>query len=146
MLKDYPNYDVDENGVVINLKTGKILKSFSDTTGYHQVNLCKDGKRKRHQVHRLVAEKYLQNFSPTLEVDHIDRNRKNNLLSNLRIVTHQQNTFNTSAKGYSFNKKTGKYRAYICINGNSIHLGYYELEADAAAAYVAAKEKYHSYA
>lgn len=91
MLKDFPNYDVDENGLVTNLKTGKILKPTLNSTGYHFVNLHKPGVKKAHLVHRLVAEKYLYNFSDSLEVDHINRCKTNNALSNLQMVTHKEN-------------------------------------------------------
>ena len=145
MLKDYPGiYDIDENGVVTNLKTGRILKPSSDTNGYHQVNLYRDGKPKMHAVHRLVAEKYLSNFCMTLQVDHIDQCKTNNAASNLRMATNQQNQFNRTAKGYFYDKKLGKYVAYIYLNRKRIHLGVHELEADAAAAYAAAKVKYHT--
>lgn len=144
MLKDYAGlYDIDTNGNVTNLNTGRILKPVLNNTGYHHVVLSKDGVKKLHQVHRLIAEKYLSNFCTTLYVDHIDRCKTNNCLSNLRMVTPQQNNFNRSAKGYSWCEREQKYRAYIYLNGKKISLGYHELEADAAAAYAAAKEKLH---
>jgi len=143
MLKDYLGlYDVDENGVVTNLRTGKILKPQLNGAGYYQVLLCKNGKPKAHAIHRLIAEKYLANFSNNLDVDHIDRCKTNNALSNLRMITHQQNLFNTSAKGYSYNKQSGKWMACIKGYGKQIYLGLYSTEAEAAAAYAAAKEKY----
>jgi hypothetical protein len=44
-------------------------------------------------------------FNKKLVIDHIDRNPLNNNIENLRVVTHQENTFNSDAKGCYFNKK-----------------------------------------
>ena len=78
-------------------------------------------------------------------IDHIDRNRKNNNWLNLRIVTNQQNSFNTSSKGYTWLKKINKYRAQIKVNYKTINLGRYEKEEDARQAYLDAKKIYHKY-
>jgi len=80
----------------------------------------------------------------TLQLDHIDGNRANNKLNNLRIVTRQQNNFNRiNTKGVSRLKKNGKWYAQIVLNGKKIHLGYFYLEEDAINAYKEAKKKYH---
>jgi hypothetical protein len=144
MLKDYVGlYDVDQNGNVTNLKTGKILKPSLDTKGYPSIDLSKNGESKTHTVHRLVAEKYLSNFCTTLQVDHIDQCKTNNCVSNLRMVTNQQNNFNKKSKGYYFHKPSGKWMAYITLNGKKMYLGYYNTEAEAATSYAVAKVKYH---
>ena len=145
MLKDYIGiYDIDENGVVTNLKTGKVLKHLlNKKLGYYQVFLCKDGVSTAHYVHRLLAEKYLPNFCTTLEVDHRDRDRGNNALSNLRMLTRQQNQWNNSGKGYYYDKRLGKWAAYVYLNNKKIWLGYHDTEAKAAAAAAAGKAKYH---
>lgn len=74
-------------------------------------------------------------------LDHINRNRSDNRLSNLRVVTPQQNAFNTSSKGYFL--QDGKWRSQITINRKKIHLGYFNTEDEARQAYLIAKEKYH---
>jgi hypothetical protein len=76
-------------------------------------------------------------------IDHIDKNRSNNKLNNLRNITHQKNSFNTSAKGYSYNKRDKKYEVKICIDGNLLFLGYFLDEDEARKAYLNAKSKYH---
>lgn len=53
-------------------------------------------KKKRYLVHRLVAETFIPNISNKLEVDHIDRNKTNNQVSNLRWVNHIENNCNRS--------------------------------------------------
>ena len=78
------------------------------------------------------------------QIDHIDHNTLNNAFENLRVVTNQVNQFNNHvAKGYSWNKRLGKWEAYIRVNRKRKHLGYFDTEEAARAAYLAAKAKYH---
>ena len=76
-------------------------------------------------------------------IDHINKNSLDNRIENLRILTHQQNLFNTNAKGYAWYEKRNKWRSQIQINGKVKHLGYFEKEKDAKQAYLKAKEVYH---
>ncbi len=76
-------------------------------------------------------------------IDHIDGNRSNNKIDNLREVTNQQNQFNRRGKGYYFNKDKNKYISYITIDKKKIHLGLYETEQEARQVYLDAKQKYH---
>jgi hypothetical protein len=76
-------------------------------------------------------------------LDHINQNILDNRISNLRIVTHQQNQFNTKAKGYSWDKNRNKWVSLIMLNKKSIHLGRFDTEQEARDAYLEAKKKYH---
>jgi hypothetical protein len=76
-------------------------------------------------------------------VDHIDQNKKNNKISNLREVTNQQNAFNTPAKGYTWDKDNNKWRARIMLNGKNICLGRYNTKEEAKNAYLEGKKIYH---
>ena len=62
------------------------------STGYRQVGIA----TKIYHVHRLVVETFIGEIPDGMEVDHLDRDRSNNALDNLRIVTHSQNNRNTS--------------------------------------------------
>jgi len=74
-------------------------------------------------------------------IDHIDRNKLNNSIENLRVVTHTQNQWNRNGKGYYFRK--GKYAARIIVDGKHKHLGLFETEYEAHQTYLDAKAKYH---
>ena len=70
---------------------GKLKKQRLNPNGYFGVNLSKDGKGKNANVHSLVAQAFL-NHKPCgfkIVVDHIDDNRKNNKLSNLRLTNQR---------------------------------------------------------
>ena len=87
-------YSVSDDGLVMNHRTGKILKPEDDRRGYERVSMWG-----RHQkVHRLVAKRFFP--APTcrheaIVVDHIDRDRMNNNANNLRWVSHRENSRNT---------------------------------------------------
>lgn len=57
-----------------------------------------DDEWRKTQVHRIVAEKFLSDFDPDLQVDHIDGNRLNNAASNLRMVTRGFNNSTEKAR------------------------------------------------
>lgn len=96
-------YEVSNEGRVRNKNTGKIKKPCKDKDGYLQVDLYKDGERKHKSIHRLVARAFLPNPNSEFEVDHIDKNRTNNNVDNLRWVSHQENI------DYSQSKSVNQY-------------------------------------
>lgn len=63
-------------------------------SGYCDVSLYINGKRHHRKVHRLVAEAFIPNPNNLPEVDHIDTNKDNNCVENLRWCTHQENHLN----------------------------------------------------
>ena len=77
------------------------------------------------------------------QVDHINVNSLDNRIENLRILTQQQNLFNTKAKGYTWSNLHNKWQSQIMINNKQKSLGRFENEEDAHQAYLNAKELYH---
>lgn len=78
------------------------------------------------------------------EIDHINNNRSDNCISNLRSVNSQQNNFNRkNTKGYTWNKRAKKYVSQITINYQKIYLGLYDTKEEAKKVYLEAKKKYH---
>ena len=109
--------------------------------GYNRIEV--DGKWLRRN--RMIAFCFLGLNIDDLSkiVDHINRDTIDNSADNLRVVTNQQNGFNTNAKGYCWNKSRGKWQAQIGVDGRNIHLGLFDNEEDAHQAYLDAKAIYH---
>jgi hypothetical protein len=78
-----------------------------------------------------------------VELDHKNRVRNDNRISNLRISTKVQQNQNTNAKGYNWHEGTNKWRARIYYDKKQIHLGLFNTEEEARNAYLEAKKKYH---
>jgi hypothetical protein len=137
-IKGYENYEVSISGSVRNVISKKILKPMI-RNGYYHINLRKNGKMKHHNIHRIVANTFIPNIENKKCVDHIDSNRLNNTISNLRWASYQENQFNTSLnsnntsgiKGVWFNKIRNKWYAQIYLNYKRIHIGYYDNIEDA---------------
>ena len=89
-------YQVSNLGRVRNNR-GRILKTTLSRDGYLQAP-CFHPDRKRHTIHRLVAVAFLPNPENKPVVDHIDRNRVNNKVQNLRWATVCENARNTERK------------------------------------------------
>jgi len=70
--------------------------------GYYQVMLTKFGKQRPYYVHRLVASAFIENPDNLPAVDHIDANKLNNKIENLRWVTQKENVANTRRHGDAY--------------------------------------------
>jgi hypothetical protein len=99
-----------------------------------------------YQAHRL-AWLYMHGEWPVGDLDHINGDPADNRIANLRIATQSQNNANRRArrgrnKGVYMEKKTGKYKANICVNRKQIYLGRFESAEAAKAAYDKAAAQY----
>jgi hypothetical protein len=102
--------------------------------------LCIDGQEYR--AHRIAWLLYYKQDPGRFQIDHIDRDRRNNKIDNLRLVTPQQNQFNVNTQsnntsgvtGVCWRKKRKKWNAHGKLDGKYYNLGYFDSKNDAIAA------------
>lgn len=98
-MKDIPNYEnlyfATTDGKIFSYpkKTRKGTREITPNKGahYYLIDLCKDGKVKKHLVHRLIAETFIPNPQNKPQVNHIDGNKLNNKVENLEWCTRSEN-------------------------------------------------------
>lgn len=102
MIRDIAGYEgvysVSDDGHVFG-KRGEI-KPYDNDRGYMVIDLYKNGKRKHHLLHRIVAEAFISNPEGLPQVNHKDENTHNNNVSNLEWCT----------LGYNINYGSGNSR------------------------------------
>lgn len=137
----------DEKTGVFYRKYKNCLKRAGTITryGYRQINI-NGGKWYEHRL----AYFYVYKLWPDVEIDHINQNKLDNRIENLRLATRKQNAKNnilqknskTGICGVNFKKQTGRYYAHITINKKHISLGYFDSLEEAAKARKEANKKY----
>ena len=149
-LRSILHYDPDTGIFTWKVRTSSRAKA-GDTTG------CPDGhgyllirlQSRLHKAHRL-AWFYVYGSWPNDQIDHINRNKTDNRIANLREVTNKQNQQNASKRsdntsghpGVSWYKRDSKWQARIKHNQKDTHLGYFENLEEAIAARKAAEKLY----
>ena len=148
-ITDYPNYFVSNFG---NIKRNeKLLKGGmmgAKDKLYKGVSLRNNGKQSSKMVHHLVGEAFIENPDNLPTIDHIDGDKLNNKVDNLRWVSYQGNNRNRSKmrtygdiqtaskyKGVSWNKVKNHWRCNIYINKKAIYLGSSKNEDEAGMLY-----------
>jgi hypothetical protein len=125
-------------GRQLNKKAGH--KNAND--GYYYISLYIKGKYYKYYAHR-VAWLYVNGSWPSAGIDHIDRDKTNNCISNLREATQLENNRNRTKQKTSSSKyigvhlenKSKKWSAQIRMNNKRVRLGRFSTEEEAALAY-----------
>jgi hypothetical protein len=127
-----------ETGEVFGVR-GKVIKA--KHLCYITIGI-RDGKKTYHLLaHQFIY--YCVHKKCVDCIDHINGFKDDNRIDNLRSITQQQNTFNTKAKGYSWDKNRNKWHSKIMVNGEHKTLGRYDNEEEARQSYLEAKKTYH---
>tara|TARA_R110001592_G_scaffold247202_1_gene509270 strand:+ start:286 stop:741 length:456 start_codon:yes stop_codon:yes gene_type:complete len=114
-ITDFPNYIIFKDGSVYNIN-GRKLKHTLHSNGYNHVCLRNNPIQKNKTIHRLLALCYIPNPFNLPFVDHINRNKTDNRIENLRWVScliNQQNV------GKQKNNKSGHKNIHFRKNRNS---------------------------
>ena len=117
-IKGYEGmYEISNNGKVRSLSRwdnkgkrvrGRMMKIYIGTHGYQIVDLCKNGKRKHYQLHRLMAETFIPNTDNKPCIDHINTIKTDNRIKNLRWVTRSENMLNELTRKHNSEGQKGK--------------------------------------
>jgi hypothetical protein len=89
-IENFENYEVSTSGRIKNTTTNKILK-LNNKGGYLSISLINSLGKKSFKVHRLVALAFIQNLENKTDVNHMDKNKHNNNISNLEWNTRAEN-------------------------------------------------------
>lgn len=125
-IKGYEGlYAITSCGKVWSHRRQKFLKPYVNGHDYLSVKLVdENGKMKTKRVNRLVAEAYIPNPEGKRDVEHIDSNRQNNNINNLRWATRKENCNNE----INFRNVSRNKTKIICVETGEI----YESQTDAA--------------
>ena len=145
-LKEYFKYEPStgklfwnkrpSNRVVVGAEVG----NYSDK-GY---KVCRF-KGKIIRVHRIVWA-ITKGEHPSDFIDHINGDKADNRIENLRVVSHSENLQNMKkAKGYTYLRKNNKWKAQIVVNKEHKYLGVFNTEQEAHEAYLKAKKELHPF-
>lgn len=103
-----------KNGRMLNIKE-RIFNSVIDEHGYFKVQLWKNNKPLSIRVHRLVARCFVGNYSPDLEVNHVDGNKLNNYYKNLEWCTVSHNQSEAVRLGLKKQTKVNMYKEGLLV-------------------------------
>lgn len=138
------NYSVDEMGTIYSRK-GRILKGSENGHGYRQIFAYKNSKKVgAYLIHRMVWETFNGPVPDGYVVDHINMDKSDNRLDNLRLLTFQQNLLHREAKNY-YSLSNGKWFVKMRYFGKFKYFGTFETEEDAAKKAQAVKKEYFDY-
>jgi hypothetical protein len=123
------------------------LAGHQNASGYIEIRF----DRKNYQGHRVAWYLHTGEDPGVLQVEHIDTNRSNNKIDNLRLASSAQNSWNTGKKsgttskykGVAFYARYGKWISQIRANGKTTHLGYFTDELEAHRTYCLAAVEMH---
>jgi NUMOD4 motif len=94
----HENYECSNTGFIRRKKTKLILKEQNGTNGYYHVGFCKDGIPKQYEIHVIIAWSWIPNPDNLPRIDHINRNKKDNSVTNLRWASCGQSSWNVGKK------------------------------------------------
>ena len=141
MSNVFKEYSIEKNGDLYSYKNNKKTKLLGriDKNGYKVYGLRVDGPKKWYKAHRLVAQAYIPNPDNKPQVDHIDGDKQNNNVDNLRWCTNLENNnfdnqnFKTKQCKYIGVRKTasGRFNSRITIDGKRVNVGTFNTQEEA---------------
>ena len=90
-IEGFKDYAISDQGRVYSHKSDIFMKVSVNNCGYTQVCFSQNNKRSVFGIHTLIAQAFIPNPQNKKEINHIDRNKLNNEISNLEWATKQEN-------------------------------------------------------
>jgi hypothetical protein len=117
------------------------MKQSISMDGYLKVQLRDRGRKSSIEVNRLMALTFIDKnyIDKGLVCDHINRDRSDNYLNNLRVVTQRANSSNTNRSNElmgAYHRSNGKWQSSITVNGKQIYLGTFDCREEAHLSYM----------
>lgn len=148
-VNDYLSYDESSGDLIWQFKlsrkvvVGSVAGSKCKRDGYVKVRF----DNKLHMAHRIIWEAVVGKIPEGMQIDHINHDRSDNRIENLRVVTHIENGMNQSmcvrnksgVTGVSWHSRDKKWKAVISKDRKVISLGYFNNFDDAVAARLSAE-------
>ena len=145
-------FEYKEGNLYWKIKTARRIK-IGDKAGCVDGNgyACLRINSVRYRMHRIIWAYHYDAIPSNLQIDHIDGNKLNNIIKNLRLATHSQNNSNnkharrdskSNILGVYWHKTRSKWTAQINSNKKKIYLGLFVNQEDAIAARKAAELQY----
>lgn len=152
LIPGFERYEVSEEHPhdVTHVASGRVRQWTLNRAGYYQTTFRKDGRNHTMGRARIIALCFILNPDGKPTIDHINRDRTDDRIENLRWATHAEQTANrvymvrtntSGVRGVSWHKKSAKWLAHISVNGIKLHLGYFDDVHDAEAAYRAKRRE-----
>jgi hypothetical protein len=91
-IKNYENYKIFPDGRIWSIKSNKFIKANINSSGYLKVGLYNKNGIKYFNIHRLIAENFIENKFQKPQVNHINGIKTDNRIENLEWVTASQNS------------------------------------------------------
>ena len=141
VIPEFPDYKISNMGNVMSLYRNKVSIGAIDDKLYHSVGLFINGKLKLVRVQRLMLKAFPENFSGK-NIIHIDKNRSNNELSNLKSASSTETNQRRRKMGKPASsmfkgvcESKGKVIAQICKDKKNMYIGTFKTHIEAAKAY-----------